>query len=314
MSPSAPTAGNAPVPEIPRPACRPIIVLGVDRSGTSLVAETVARWGAYAGPEGDLASADEHNPHGYWEHQPMEDFLDELFTATGVSMWHPALASLVERKADEERFRNAAEALVAAMESAGGPWVWKEPYLSLSLPFWERIWRDPLYVITVRDPQESARSYQKAILPPQFADGLRLRSLFFLRWQHFLSAIFRSQVTRTGSIVVSYEKLVASPRTQCERLARFLGVRLGLEPRPDAPEVMAAAVDPSLRRNRSGLPFWEATEATEEQKLLYEFLLERADDSGAPTDSRASGEIPDWGREYLENFDALWTLIKSRTH
>ena len=36
----------------------PIIVVGAERSGTSVVAEMVYRWGAYAGPSEKLHKAD----------------------------------------------------------------------------------------------------------------------------------------------------------------------------------------------------------------------------------------------------------------
>ena len=39
------------------PESHPIIVLGVERSGTSVVAEMVHRWGAYAGPSREVAQS-----------------------------------------------------------------------------------------------------------------------------------------------------------------------------------------------------------------------------------------------------------------
>ena len=50
----------------------PIIVLGAERSGTSVVSEMVHRWGAYAGPSEKLHKADAHAPRGYWEFLPLE--------------------------------------------------------------------------------------------------------------------------------------------------------------------------------------------------------------------------------------------------
>ena len=64
----------------------PIIVLGVERSGTSVVAEMVHRWGAYAGASETLHEADAHAPRGYWEFLPLWDLLAELGDfASGVT-------------------------------------------------------------------------------------------------------------------------------------------------------------------------------------------------------------------------------------
>ncbi len=78
----------------------PIIVLGVERSGTSVVAEMVHRWGAYAGPPEKLHKADAHAPRGYWEFLPLWDLLAELgdFDA-GATWWDKDFQRQVERKA-----------------------------------------------------------------------------------------------------------------------------------------------------------------------------------------------------------------------
>jgi len=54
---------------------RPIIVLGAERSGTSVCAEMVYAWGAHAGDPADLPAADVLNPRGRWEHLPWWDLL-----------------------------------------------------------------------------------------------------------------------------------------------------------------------------------------------------------------------------------------------
>lgn len=62
--------------------CRPIIIVGAERSGTSVCAEMVHAWGAYVGDPGELPAADQLNPRGRWEHLPLWDLLAELSTIT----------------------------------------------------------------------------------------------------------------------------------------------------------------------------------------------------------------------------------------
>ena len=67
---------------------RPIIVLGAERSGTSVSAEMVHAWGAYAGDPGELPPADELNPSGRWEYLPLWDLLSEIGEfATRATWW-----------------------------------------------------------------------------------------------------------------------------------------------------------------------------------------------------------------------------------
>ena len=56
----------------------PIIVLGVERSGTSVVAEMVHRWGAYAVRQKSCTVPMSMPPRGYWEFLPLWDLLAEL--------------------------------------------------------------------------------------------------------------------------------------------------------------------------------------------------------------------------------------------
>lgn len=66
--------------------CRPVIVLGAERSGTSACAEMVHAWGAHAGDPGDLPAADELNPRGRWEYLPLWDLLAEIGDLPRVSL------------------------------------------------------------------------------------------------------------------------------------------------------------------------------------------------------------------------------------
>ena len=108
--------------------CRPMIVLGAERSGTSVVAEMIHRWGAFAGESEMLTQADERNPQGYWEHKPIWDFLVELGDfAKGVSWWDRSFQERAAEKLLIPQYRDRALELVAGMEEEGGPWVWKDP-------------------------------------------------------------------------------------------------------------------------------------------------------------------------------------------
>ena len=143
----------------------PIIVLGVERSGTSVVAEMVHRWGAYAGPPEKLHKADAHAPRGYWEFLPLWDLLAELgdFDA-GTTWWDNDFQQRTVTKAADPAYRKKATELMTEMYT-GGPWFWKDPALSHFLPFWKQIWSDAIYIITVRHPLDTAVSWQKFIMP-----------------------------------------------------------------------------------------------------------------------------------------------------
>jgi len=116
--------------------CRPIIVLGAERSGTSVCAEMIHVWGAYAGDPGELPAADELNPRGRWEYLPLWDLLAEVgeFSA-GATWWTEDFPAKVAAKAADRQLAGRARALVARMAAPGRPWLWKDPALCHFLGF-----------------------------------------------------------------------------------------------------------------------------------------------------------------------------------
>ena len=165
---------NSRMSERTKPIDSPIIVLGVERSGTSVAAEMIHRWGAYAGEADKLHEADEHAPRGYWEFLPLWEFLAELGEfSSGASWWDPNFPKRMKDKASDPKYRRKALELLGEMHRDGHPWFWKDPALCHFLPFWKRLWGDPVYVITVRHPLDTAVSWQRFIMPPELMEWWR---------------------------------------------------------------------------------------------------------------------------------------------
>ena len=260
----------------------PIIVLGVERSGTSVVAEMVHRWGAYAGPSEKLHKADAHAPRGYWEFLPLWDMLAELgdFDA-GATWWDRDFQQRIQKKAGDPASRKNAAELMAEM-SIGGPWFWKDPALSHFLPFWKRIWTDAIYIITVRSPLDTAVSWQKFIMPANVPVRISFVAMNLLRWQHIMTLILQHTEDAQHRFFLGYEDIMRNPRAQAERLACFLNSKFGNQGSPI--QAMVDAVEPKLWRNDCGIPFEQVPEATSEQKALYAFAREKIKNPLKPFD------------------------------
>jgi hypothetical protein len=292
-------------------SCRPIIILGVDRSGTSLVTELVSRWGAYGGDPALLQPANQGNPRGFFEYRPMQDFLTELFTSAGVGEWNPAFSDLVRARAFEPRYREAALRLVAAMETAGRPWFWKEPGLCLALSFWEQIWKEPIYVVVFRNPHDSARSFER-FLPPALQKRIQVTAYFALRWQHFMLVTLAHAERNPAKLFLRYEGLLRSPVESCRRLCDFLDQQcVHSDGADDRLLSMVETINPGLWRNKQEVSFFDLPEATPEQKELLRFLEAKTADPQIPFDPERF-PLPAFGREYLENFGALRTFLEKR--
>ena len=266
----------------------PIVVLGTERSGTSVVAEMVQRWGAYAGAPEKLHKADAHSPRGYWEFLPLWDLLAELGEfASGCTWWEPDFQQRMEDKASDPIYRAKATELMSEMYSGGGPWFWKDPAIAHFLPFWKRIWGEAVYVITVRNPYDVAVSWQKCIMPSNARVRISFVAMNLLRWQRMMTLILEHTEGAAHRLVVSYEDLMRKPREQAERLSDFLASKSGS--RLARVQAMVEAVDPRLWRNNCMIPFEEVSEATEQQRVLYAFVRRKVSNPLEPFDV---GEFP----------------------
>jgi hypothetical protein len=252
-----------------RVVCRPIIVLGAERSGTSLCAEMVYAWGAYAGEETDLPRGDELNPRGRWEYRPLWDLLAAVgrFDA-GMSWWSEGFAEHAAAQARDPVLASRARALLARMESRGGPWMWKDPALCHFLGFWLAFWKQPIFIIAVRHPVDIALSWRQfRVANGRAATSVRCN---LLRWQHMMLSGLRGTEPGSPTLFVEYEQVTDSPIEQSSRLASFLDRHC--DGRSDAAVVrrMAKACDRTLHRNRHGSE--REAEMTVAQRSLYRFL------------------------------------------
>ena len=293
------------------PERHPIIVLGVERSGTSVVAEMMHRWGAYAGPSEKLHKADAHAPKGYWEFLPLWDLLAELgnFDA-GTTWWDPNFQQRIKKKAADPVYRKKATELMAEMPK-GSPWFWKDPALSHFLPFWKQIWGNAVYIITVRNPLDTAVSWQKFIMPSNVKIRISFVAMNLLRWQHIMMLILQHTEDAQHRLFLGYEDIVRYPRVQAERLACFLNSKFGKRVSPI--QAMVDAVEPQLWRNNCDIPFEQVAEATSEQKALYAFARQKIDNPLEPFDV-TKYPLPPGYLEFLNVQEALLKAYREFEH
>jgi hypothetical protein len=197
---------------------RLVVVVGMHRSGTSIVSRLLSLLGAELGPEGDLMPAKPDNPTGFWESLSIAQLHDDLVSHLG-GRWDrpPVLEDGWEFRAGlepfVERIRRIVESHFARSEVA----AWKDPRGSLFLPLWRRVVPVSGTVLCLRDPLEVAASLAKREgLEPEHAASL---------WLRYVVSAFCDDA---ASLVVSMDEAVARPAETALRLARFAGL-----PEPD---------------------------------------------------------------------------------
>jgi hypothetical protein len=139
---------------------RIICIVGMHRSGTSMIARLLNICGLDLGPADRLLKADIANPLGHFEHRGFLE-IDRKLLKHFHATWYgpPDLPPKWENDPSLTPLLNEACALAAGF-SESRSWGWKEPRASLFLPFWRRAIPNMDFLICLRNPLEVAKSLQ----------------------------------------------------------------------------------------------------------------------------------------------------------
>src|SRR5437588_8587392 len=189
-------------------------VVGMHRSGTSMIAKLLHACGISIGPEGDLKLATRHNTAGHWENLAFVALNNDLLHQFGGD-WHkpPMFCDGWEFSAEASRFVKNANDLLNQFR---GPWGWKDPRNSLTLPFWLRMIPDLKVIVCLRNPLEVSRSL--------FLRDSQDLSPFDLWATHYRNAI--SATSPEQRLVTHYESYFANPHAELRTILDWLNINV----------------------------------------------------------------------------------------
>jgi hypothetical protein len=219
-------------------AGRAVCITGMHRSGTSFTAYALQLLGVSLGAVDRLMAPGPDNPAGYWENRDIKELNDDVLARLGGS-WDqpPVLHRGWEHETNLDPLRARASALLGEA-FAGAPADvigWKDPRISLLLPFWRTVTPITTTLVMVRDPSEVAASLRvrNGIGAPQAA----------LLWLRYL---FAATADDPGHLLVRHHDFFEDLPGTLGALAGHLGL-----PAPDRNvEADARAyLDPTLRHH-----------------------------------------------------------------
>jgi hypothetical protein len=198
--------------------------------------------GVNLGPAEDmLAPHEADNPRGYREPRWMVELNDEILAALGTTWWQPFPGQ--PGWEDDPRLaplRERAQALYAEKLGAAPLSGWKDPRTTLTLPFWQKVVPESLYVICVRNPIDAIASIQRRPEPtlptPDWGE----------LWLEYTARALHG-TTERRRIIVFYADYFNDPGAPIAQLATLLGL-------PHEDERVAQAktvVEEDLRHHRS---------------------------------------------------------------
>jgi hypothetical protein len=213
------------------------------RSGTSLVAGALGRLGVSLGRPDRMLKPGPDNPKGYFEIKELQQLDDELLSHLGGA-WDqpPVLDPGWEQDPTLASYRERAAAI---LDDAFGPAgerapviAWKDPRLSLLLPFWRTVTPIASTIVVVRDPVEVVAS----LALRGYAVGPAQAASLWLRY------VFAAAAADPGHLLVRHADLFDDLPGTVRRLAAHVDL-----PAPDAAAEAAVRehLDAGLRHHEA---------------------------------------------------------------
>jgi len=228
----------------------PVIIVGMHRSGTSLVTELLGLMGVHTG---------DHMQYQF-EADAFREVNSELLASIGCEWANPEpfLARLadpgfVERMAQDARRLLDQRAELFGVTPEGQPWGWKDPRTTITLPVWRAIYPGAKVLHVERSGLPVALSVQRRelsvlqrhasrgkvtgkrarrMIPPTLVRAYRL-------WEIYTRAALAEEPRWAAWLTIQYETLAARPVETLCQLRDFVGLSL---PQPELEKLAAERI------------------------------------------------------------------------
>lgn len=205
----------------------PLLVLGVRRSGTTLLRVVLDRSAELAVPDESYFVPQLADRHG--RTVDVEAFADDLRRLPTLRDWDVPLDQVRARLRPGTPLGEAIAAVYETYAAARGKSRWgdKTPMYMAELPLLERLFPEALYVHLLRDGRDAASSFlamPRGIVTESWAHP-RTAAGFACQWRTEVEAA-QALGRRVGEryLEVRYEDLVRGPAAAVERICGFAGL------------------------------------------------------------------------------------------
>lgn len=204
------------------------IVLGMHRSGTSLIAGLLHKSGITMGiPRNFRPGPSEENPKGYFENFEFRKLNDDILESSGyiVKAWNPKVKEVKANWIHKLRMKR----LITKYSRKYRKWGWKDPRQMLTCDRWFEVIQElelgriVKVILVYRHPLSVAISMIKRGNIETVSHGL---ALWFLYNQRVLESIEKYPFP---CLVFSFERIFEDPLSVLSNLAQFVGTEIDRE-------------------------------------------------------------------------------------
>lgn len=191
---------------------KPLVVIGMHRSGTSALSGELANLGVFMGKT--LYKAQKGvNEKGFFENKKLVELNDKILDDL-ISSWDDPCALISCKKETSSLLTDEAVSLIHSEYSKFDVWGMKDPRVTILLRFWKKIFKlsrlTPNFILMLRNPFEVADSLKKR-------DCFSLDKSLMLWLNYNFFAYRESQDFKR--VIVPFDLLIKSPKLVSNKIA-----------------------------------------------------------------------------------------------
>jgi len=190
-----------------------IIVLGMHRSGTSMLSKVLSNLGIEMGSDG--VGKEIYNIEGHYEDGEMLALNKEILSYLGGG-WD----NLPNEEIVNKNKNYILNKYLYFVSKKNGTWGVKEPRLSIFAHFLHQTLSNPKYIFMIRDELDVAKSLKAR-------NNLTIKQGIELKYQY--DEIIKSFLSDKEYLLIKYNELQSNPREELFRLSEFLGVEFNIK-------------------------------------------------------------------------------------
>ncbi len=193
-----------------------IVVLGMHRSGTSVLTGIIGELGFFVGVEDELLDAQKDNPKGFYERKDIVDANNKLLRDNNLEWFLPT--GINNLKTGIEDFKTSSSEIINKLQSEQSNFVIKDPRLCILFKYWEDLLpsEETKIIIINRNPFEIAQSLLKR-------NKIDLHHSIAL-WEFYQNTAI-SSTQNYQRLVVNYDDLLTNPEQEYHRIIEFLEIK-----------------------------------------------------------------------------------------
>lgn len=194
-----------------------IIVLGMHRSGTSMIAGVLNILGVNMGKE--LMGKHPSNPLGHFEDLDFYKLNLRILGKAGGNWSNPPTreAILMQKKEFDLEIKSLVE------KKNKGIWGWKDPRNSLTIELYLSYLKNPYFIVCYRTPEEVAKSLKRRD-NLSIEDGIKIKNIYDSRIK-----IFFEKNSKLDRLDLNYKEVTMNSKKWVRKIINFLELKVNTE-------------------------------------------------------------------------------------